>query len=48
MLVAEHDGAKHDVLCQFLGLGLDHQHGVGGAGDDEVELALPHLVDHAG
>jgi hypothetical protein len=36
--VAEHDGAQHDVLGQLLRLGFDHQHGVGGAGDDEVEL----------
>jgi hypothetical protein len=36
--VAEHDGAEHDVLGQLLGFRLDHQHGVGRAGDDEVEL----------
>ena len=45
--VAEHDGAEHDVFGQFLGFRLDHQHGVGGAGDDEVELGLGHLVDRA-
>ena len=28
---------EHHVLGQLLGLGLDHQHGVGGAGDHEVE-----------
>ena len=44
-LVAEHHGAEHHVLGQLLGLGLDHQHGVGGAGDDEVELAVGHLGD---
>ena len=33
------------VLGKLLGLGLDHQHGVVGAGDDEVERALGHLVD---
>ena len=43
--VAEHDGAEHHVFGQLLGLGLDHQHGVAGAGDDEVELRLGHLVD---
>ena len=30
---------------QLLGFRLHHQHGVAGAGDDEVELALHHLVD---
>ncbi len=30
---------------QLLGFRFDHQHGVGGAGDDEVELALRHLVE---
>ena len=44
-LVAEHDGAEHDVLGELLGFGLDHQHGVGGAGDDEVELGFLHLVE---
>ena len=44
MLVAEHHGAEHHVLGQFLGLGLDHQHRVGGAGDDEVEGRVLHLV----
>ncbi|GJD74826.1 hypothetical protein CFIICLFH_3064 [Methylobacterium goesingense] len=37
MLVAEHHGAEHDLLVELLGLGLDHQDGVLGAGDDEVE-----------
>ena len=43
--VAEHHGAEHHLLGQLLGLGLDHQHRVRGAGDDQVELALRHLVD---
>ena len=43
--VAEHHGAEHVVFGQLLGLGLDHQHGVAGAGDDEVELRLGHLVE---
>ena len=47
-LVAEHDGAEHLLLGEFLGLGLDHQHGVGGAGDDEVERRFLHLVERAG
>ena len=38
LLVAEHHRAEHHVFGQHLRLGLDHQHGVGGAGDDEVEL----------
>ena len=43
--VAEHHGAEHVVLGQLLGLRLDHQHRVAGAGDDEVELRLGHLVE---
>ena len=43
--VAEHHGAEHDVFVQFLGFRFDHQHGVGGAGDDQVELAVGHLVE---
>ena len=43
--VAEHDGAEHDVLGKLLRLRFHHQHGVGGAGDDEVELGLLQLVD---
>ncbi len=45
MPVAEHHGAQHDLLGQLLGFRFDHQHRVLGAGDDEVELALLHLVD---
>ncbi len=44
MLVAEHHGAEHHVLGQLLGLGLDHQDRVGGAGDDEVEGGVLHLL----
>ncbi len=29
---------------KFLGFGLDHQHGIVGAGDDEIELGLGHLI----
>ena len=46
VLLPEHHGAEHHLLGQFLGLGFDHQHGVGGAGHHEVERALLHLVDH--
>ena len=45
MAVGEHDGAQHVVFGQFLDLGLDHHHRVVGAGDDQVELALRHLVE---
>ena len=41
-------GAEHDVLGQLLGLGFDHQHAFGGAGDDEVELRVRHLVELSG
>ncbi len=43
--VAEHHGAEHDLLGQLLGLRFHHQHCVLGAGDDQIELALLHLVD---
>ena len=43
--VAEHHGAEHDLLGQLLRFRLDHQHRVLGAGDDEIELALQHLVE---
>ena len=45
MPMAEHHGAEHDVFGELLGFRLDHQHGVLRAGDDEIELALRHLVD---
>ena len=44
-LVAEHDGAEHVVLGKLAGLRFDHEHGVMGAGDDEIELRFDHLVD---
>ena len=37
--VAEGDGAEHDILGQFLRLGLHHQHALDGAGHHQVELA---------
>ena len=46
VLLAEHYGAEHHILGEFLCFRLDHQHGVGGACDHEVERALAHLVDH--
>ena len=45
MAVAEHHGAEHDLFGQLLGFRFDHQHGVLRAGDDEIELALRHLVE---
>jgi hypothetical protein len=41
LLVPQRDGAEHDVLRQELRFRFDHQHGLGRAGDDEVELGLP-------
>ena len=43
--MAEHHGAEHHLFAQLFRLRLDHQHGVLRAGDDQVELALGHLVD---
>ena len=37
LLVTEDDGAQHDLLAEHLGFRLDHQHGVSGSRDDEVE-----------
>ena len=45
MPVSEHHGAEHDVFVEFLGFRFHHQHGVGGAGDDQIELGLDHLVE---
>jgi hypothetical protein len=39
-LVAEHDGAEHFLFGKLLGLGFDHHHRVGSAGDDKVEIAV--------
>ncbi len=43
VLVAEGHGAEHGVLGQLLRLALDHEHALGRAGDDEVELGAFHL-----
>jgi hypothetical protein len=43
--MTEHHRAEHDLFAQLLGFRLDHQHRVGGAGDDEVELGVGHLVE---
>jgi hypothetical protein len=38
--MAEHHRAEHHVFGEFLRFGLDHQHGVGRAGDDEFEFGI--------
>ena len=43
--VTEHHGAEHDILGELFCFRLDHQHGVAGAGDDEVELAVGRFVE---
>ena len=43
LAMPEHHRAQHDVLGEFLGFRFHHQHGVGGAGNDEVEIAGRHL-----
>ena len=43
--VAEHHGAEHDLFAQLLGFQFHHQHGVGGAGDDQLELGVGHFVE---
>ncbi len=43
--VPEHHGAEHDLFVQFLGFRFHHQHGVGGAGDDQIELGFDHFVE---
>ena len=45
MPVAEHHGAEHDVFVELLGFRFHHQHRVGGAGDDQVELGFDHFVE---
>ena len=43
--VPEHHGAEHDVFVEFLGFRFHHQYGVGGAGDNQIELGFDHLVE---
>ena len=43
LLVTEHDAAEHDLFGKLLRLGLDHQHGRLGAGDDQVHLRFEQL-----
>ena len=42
--VREHQGLEEGVFRQFLGLGLDHHQGVLGAGHEQVEVGIRHLV----
>ena len=37
-LMPKGHGAEHDLFGQLLGLRLDHQHALGGAGDHQIEL----------
>ena len=39
--MAGHHSLQHRLFAEFLGLRLDHQHGLGGAGDDEIEGRNP-------
>src|SRR5271155_5394385 len=43
--VAGHHRFQHDVLAELLGFRLDHQHRVRGAGDDQIERRVLHLLD---
>ena len=43
--MASHDRLQHRVFAEFLGLRLDHQHGVRSAGDDQIEGRILHLLD---
>jgi len=43
--VAEHHSAEHDVFVELFRFRFHHQHGVGGAGDDQVELGFDHFVE---
>ena len=43
--VARHHRLEHRLFGKLLGLRFDHQHRVGGAGDDEVERRFLHLLD---
>ena len=36
--MSRHDGGQHGLFRKLFGFGFDHQDGVGGAGDDQVEV----------
>ncbi len=42
--MAELHRAEHDLFRKLLRLGLDHQHALGGAGENQLQLAGLHLV----
>ena len=42
--MAGHDGLEHGRLGEFLGFGFDHQHGVAGSRDHEVERGVPQFL----
>ena len=41
--MAMHHSAEHDFFGQFFGFRFNHQHGIGGARDDEVEHRVGHF-----
>ena len=43
--VTGHHRFQHRVFAELLGLRLDHQHGVRGAGDDQIERRILHFLD---
>ena len=46
--MAKEHGAEHDLLRQAPGLGLDHEDGVLGTGDDQVQVAVGTQADDGG
>ena len=43
--VAGHHRLQHGLFAELLGLQLDHQHSVRGAGHDQIERGILHLLD---
>ncbi len=43
--MAEHHGPQHHFFREFLRFRFDHQHGLVRSRDDEIELALDHLLE---
>ncbi|SCD23017.1 hypothetical protein BR141012304_10577 [Brucella inopinata] len=44
-LVAEHDGAEHDIFGQFLRFRFDHQNRFRRTGNHQIELGFRHFID---
>lgn len=44
-LVAEHDGAEHDVFVEFLGFRFHHQNGVLRTGNNQIQNRFIHLIE---